>query len=94
LQSKKNDDWFGLLAYTEQEYLPKDKLAVLGIRTRCEDKAQQIYNQALEQNKKPSSIAIYFLNQCIDEVQADGSKEIDRPISFRKLEKYRITKLK
>lgn len=94
MKSKKNVDGFGFIAYTEKEYLPKDKLAVLGIRTRCEKKAQQIYNQALEKKQKPSSIAIDFLNQCIDEVQDSGSKEIDRPISFRKLEKYKITKLK
>ncbi|MCB4762033.1 MAG: hypothetical protein LGB78_04390 [Sulfurovum sp.] len=93
MKSKKNEDGV-LYAYTEKAYLNKDKIAVLGMRKDCEEQATSIYNLALEQKEKPSTIAYKYLNECIDKVQENGSKEIDRPISFRKLKKYKITKIK
>jgi len=93
MKSKRNEEGI-LYAYTEKEYLNKDKIAVLGMRTKFEKNAQLIYKKALENKHKPSIEAYNFLNTCIDEVQESGSKEIDRPVSFRKLNKYKITRLK
>jgi len=93
MKSTKDEDGV-LYAYTEKEYLNKDDIAVLGMRKDFEKEAKSIYNLALEQNKKPSIIAEEYLNTCIDKVQDRGSKEIDRPISFRKLKEYKITKIK
>lgn len=93
MRSKRNDEGT-LYAYTEKEYLEKDEIAVLGMRKDFEEEAKLIYKIASTQKEKPSTVAFEFLNKCIDTIQNSGSKEIDRPISFRKLDKYEITRIK
>jgi len=93
MKSKRNEEGT-LYAYTEKVYLNQNEIAVLGMRKDFEKEAQSIYDKALKEEEKPSRIAYNFLNACIDKVQDSGSKEIDRPISFRKLDKYKIKKIK
>lgn len=93
MKSKQNEEGT-LYAYTDKEYINKDEIAVLGMRKDFEEEAKSIYDKASKQKIKPSEVTYQFLNKCIDMVQDRGSKEIDRPISFRKLEKYKITKIK
>lgn len=93
MMSKKGEDGV-LFAYTERQLVKEDKIAVLGMRNRFEISAQNKFSEALSTFKKPSSEMYRFLEECIDEVQNDGYKEIDRPISFRVIDELKITRVK
>lgn len=111
-----------LFPYTKKELLDKDKVAVLGMRNKFDDKAQSTYEEALadldeaianskslaesikkspdlfkpispSKIKEPSEQMYEFMEKSIDEVKSTGSKEIDRPISFRKLDRRGITRV-
>lgn len=90
---RKTDDNDIPLAYTKKELLKEDEVAVLGMRDRFESNANTRFRQALENFNPPAEIMYQFLGECIDEVQNNGSKEIDRPISFRKLNENKINRI-
>lgn len=93
MMSKQGEDGV-LFAYTERQLVREDELAVLGMRNRFEISAQKKFCESLSNFKKPSNEMYRFLEECIDEVQNEGSKEIDRPISLRVIDELKITRVK
>ncbi len=83
-----------LFAYTEKQFVEAGEVAVLGMNNRFGSLAQDRFNSALMSFKSPASEMYKFLEECIDEIQNEGSKEIDRPVSFRKLNRLKITRVK
>lgn len=93
MMNKQGEDGV-LFAYTEKQLVKEDEIAVLGMRNRFEVSAQKKFSESLSNLKNPSGEMYRFLEECIDEVQNDGSKEIDRPISFRVIDELKITRVK
>jgi hypothetical protein len=93
MMNKKGEDGV-LFAYTEKQFVKENEIAVLGMTNSFEVSAQQRFNEALSNFKSPAGDMCKFLEECIDQVQNSGSKEIDRPISFRRLNQSEITRVK
>lgn len=83
-----------LVAYTESSLVPENQVAVLGMRNQFESGAQNAFNNALSSFTSPAILMYEFLNNAIDQVQNSGLKDIDRPTSFRKLDRNQINRIK
>jgi len=80
--------------YTEKVKLEKNDIAVLGMRNRFEKKAKNIFLEEFEKdNPNITKVLIDFMDKCINNVHADGSFEINRPIVYKTLDKGRIKKV-
>lgn len=82
-----------LIAYTEGKLLEPNKVAVLGMRTQFEAPAHVEFENSIRGNLSPSTALNQFLNRSIDKVQESGSKEIDRPTTFRRLSRNGIERI-
>jgi|GEM_PF-1746549 len=92
MNERQNED--GVLeVYSTKEEVPDDRIAVLGMRERFESRAQMEYEQALKQGKATGNEMFKFLNSAIDEVAANGSFEIDRPSSYKRLYQGSLKKI-
>jgi hypothetical protein len=83
----------GLIAYTEGKLLEPKEIAVLGMRTQFETSAQVEFENSIRNNLSPSATLNQFLKKSIEKVQESGSKEIDHPISFRRLNRNGIERI-
>ncbi|ENC9762108.1 hypothetical protein [Pseudomonas aeruginosa] len=90
--SKQGEDGV-LVAYTEKILVPSNEVAVLGMRKEFELRAQNEFNSAMADFESPAERLHAFLDLAINEVQDNGSKQIDRPTSFRKLKNGRIKRI-
>lgn len=79
--------------FTKGEEVSEDQVAVLGMRTQFETRAQNIYKHALNQGNSTGSKLFEFLNLAIDEVAKSGSFAIDRPALHNKFERGKLEKL-
>jgi hypothetical protein len=93
MKSKRGEDGV-LFAYTEKQLVKENEVAILGMNNRFGAMAQDKFNAALSAYISPANEMYKFLENCIDEVQDEGSKEIDRPISFRQLNRFNINRVK
>ncbi|WP_086480464.1 hypothetical protein [Oceanospirillum sanctuarii] len=93
MRSKRGEDGV-LVAFTEKQLVETGEVVVLGMHRRFGGLAQDRFNLALTNFKSPASEIYGLLEECIDEIQNEGSKEIDRPISFRRLNRQKITRVK
>lgn len=91
--NKTGDDG-ALIAYTQKALVPQAEVAVLGMRKTFENLAQDRFSNAMSLFNPPASVMYEFLNDAIDQVQGSGSKEINRPASFRHLDRNSITRVK
>ena len=82
-----------LIAYTEGKLLDPKEIAVLGMRAQFEAAAQTEFENSIRNNLSPSAALNKFLKDSIDKVQNSGSKEIDRPTSFRRLQRNGIERV-
>ncbi|SDY72899.1 hypothetical protein [Nitrosomonas sp. Nm33] len=77
--------------FTEREEIGNDRVAVLGMRDKFEERAQKTYCEALKSGISTGKEIFKFLNYAIEEVASTGSFSIDKP-SFHK--KFECGKLK
>lgn len=91
MESKRGDDGT-LFGYTEKRLAGENEVVVLGMNNKYGASAQEKFNNALSSFIRPAGEMYKFLEECIEEVRAQGSKEIDRPISFRMLDRYSIVR--
>jgi len=92
MKSKLEDDIFEV--YTEKEKLTKYDIAVLGMRNRFEAKVKKVFSEEFEKNDpNVTQVLIDLMDDCITEVLADGSYEINRPIVYKSLDRGRIKKV-
>ncbi len=82
-----------LIAYTEGKLLEPKEIAVLGMCNQFEVGAQAEYEESIRCNLSPSTALNQFLKESIDKVQESGSKEIDHPTSFRRLNRNGIERI-
>lgn len=81
-----------LHAYTEGRLLAPNEIAVLGMRT-FEADAQTEFDNSIRNQSSPSAALNRFLKDAIDKTQRAGSKEIDHPTSFKRLNSIRIERI-
>ncbi|MGW8168394.1 MAG: hypothetical protein ACWGHH_00035 [Sulfurovaceae bacterium] len=81
-----------MIAYTEKEKLPKDEIAVLGMRVDFERIAKNVFSKAIKNGESPIIALENCMSDCIDKVHKRGSSEIDKPIISKKLYHGLITK--
>lgn len=93
MKSKPGEDGV-LFAYTEKQLVKEKEVAVLGMSERFGALAQVRFNSAVSNFTSPANEMYKFLEECIDDIQNEGSKEIDRPVTFRSLNQFNITRLK
>ncbi len=62
-----------------KEEVPQDKVAVLGMRSTFEKRAQEVMDKCIAKNEPPAEHLFNFLNEAIDEVTNSGNGEIGRP---------------
>lgn len=91
--SKAGDDGV-LVAYTSKALVPPDQIVVLGMRNTFEAAAQDAFSTAIKSLTPPGPIMYKFLEEAIDKVQKSGSKEIDRPTSYRNLNKHTVKRIR
>jgi hypothetical protein len=80
-----------------REEIPSDKVAVLGMRTQFEARAQKTLDSCIQNSESTAEALFNFLNEAIDEVISSGNGEIDRPsvlkiLNQNNFEKVRFTK--
>ena len=83
-----------LVAYTKKQKVQENEVAVLGMRKAFESSAQTAFDSAMSDFLPTGNAMHAFLENAIDTVQSTNSKEIDRPTSFRTLERGRIKRIK
>jgi hypothetical protein len=76
----------------DQEELRPGELAVLGM-TSFEPRAKSAYSMAFETGQDVAKVMHDFLNLAIDEVQANGGLEIDRPSILRAFQQGKLFEL-
>ena len=82
----------GLVAYTEKQLAKEGEVVVLGMRNKFEAAAQERFQSTLSCFASPADAMYNFLGECIEDVHNRGSKEIDKPISFRMLNRNNIVR--
>jgi hypothetical protein len=68
------------------------KISVLGMRDAFQERAQQVFDDAIQSGKDPSKEIFKFLNDAIDEVSDSGSTAIDRPSVLRLFDRGSLSK--
>ena len=82
----------GLVAYTEKQLAKEGEVVVLGMRNKFEAAAQERFQSTLSCFASQADAMYNFLGECIEDVHNRGSKEIDKPISFRMLNRNNIVR--
>lgn len=80
--------------FAEQEEIPWNKVAVLGMRIEYEARAQAVLDHCIRANQPPSDALYDFLNNAIDEVQKSGSTAIDKPSVLKRFKDGRLEKIR
>lgn len=88
-----NSDGLYEIALVKEE-IPWNKVAVLGMRNRFEQRAQEILNECISRGEPPAQSLFNFLNEAINEVRCGGSGEIDRPSVLKVLNQNEFKKIK
>jgi hypothetical protein len=76
----------------DQNEIPFGELAVLGM-THFEPRAREAFDAAFSAGKDVAKAMFAFLNLAIDEVQANGRLEIDRPSVLRSFQQGELVEL-
>lgn len=69
----------------EQELIPPDEIAVLGLVKEFEAEARMVYTNARAQAQSPESPVFDFLNVAIDRKREQQDRRIDQSILFQEL---------
>lgn len=69
-------------------------LAVLGMRSTFEQRAQEVINECITKNEPPAEHLFNFLNEAIDEVTDTGNGEIGRPSVLKLFNQNEFKKVK
>jgi len=86
-----NEDGIYEVFAVKKEVLPHE-ITILGMRNKFQDRAQQVFDEAIQSGEEPSKKVFNFLNKAIDEVASSGSKAIDRPSILRVFNSGVLTK--
>lgn len=83
----------GLLeVYTTRQEIFENELAVVGMRTEFESRAQDVLTEAIRVGISPAKELFSFLNEAIDETLESGSYLIDRPSILKLFHQGQLTK--
>lgn len=77
-----------------KEEIPWNKVAVLGMRSTFEQRAQEVINECITKNEPPAEHLFNFLNEAIDEVTDTGNGEIGRPSVLKLFNQNEFKKVK
>lgn len=79
--------------YTKREEIKSDTVAVLGMRSEFEERAQKKYFEALKSGSSTGKEMFKFLNDSIKEVSSKGKFSIDKPSFHMKFEDGLLEKI-